>query len=179
MSSPGWIFGYGSLVWRPAFAYRRRRAAFVRGFARRFWQGSTDHRGNPGAPGRVVTLIEDGAALCWGAAYELEPDSAPDVLAALDHREKGGYERLELTLHLHEDGALVGAEPGLVYVATPDNHNYLGPAPLERIAGQVRGSTGPSGHNLEYVLRLADSLREMSATDEHVFALERLLREEP
>ncbi len=179
MSSPGWIFGYGSLVWRPAFPHRRRCAAFVRGFARRFWQGSTDHRGVPGAPGRVVTLIEDEAAVCWGAAYELEPDSAPAVLAALDQREQGGYRRLELTLHLHEDGAPVGTEPGLVYVATPDNHNYLGPAPLEHIAGQVRGATGPSGGNLEYVLRLAESLREMSASDEHVFALERLLRNGP
>ena len=48
--------------------------------------------------------------------------------------------------------------------------------PLAEIAAQVRRSHGPSGANLEYVLRLAESLREHGADDEHVFALEWLLR---
>ncbi len=64
---------------------------------------------------------------------------------------------------------------GVVYMATPGNPNYLGPAPLEDIAAQVRGSEGPSGHNVEYVARLAESLRLMEADDAHVFALERLV----
>jgi cation transport regulator ChaC len=67
-----WIFGYGSLVWRPAFPHRRRRPASIRGFCRRFWQASTDHRGTPEAPGRVVTLIESPGDRCWGMAYEVD-----------------------------------------------------------------------------------------------------------
>jgi cation transport regulator ChaC len=63
-------------------------------------------------------------------------------------------------------------------VATERNQNYLGPAPLDAIARQVREARGPSGANLEYVLRLADSLREMDASDPHVFALEALLLQE-
>jgi cation transport regulator ChaC len=62
-------------------------------------------------------------------------------------------------------------------VATPSNPNYLGPAPLAAIAAQVRGAAGPSGSNLDYVLRLAEGLRRLGARDEHVFALEALLRE--
>ena len=170
-----WIFGYGSLVWRPAFPYEQRRPARIEGFARRFWQGSTDHRGLPGAPGRVVTLVAEPRALCWGAAYQIEVEREDDILAALDVRERGGYQRHEVELHFQDAAPGDARAVGLLYLATQSNPNYLGPAPLSEIARQVRRSRGPSGTNLEYVLRLAEALREMSAEDEHVFALERLV----
>jgi len=173
-----WVFGYGSLVWRPAFAFAERRPAVLHGFARRFWQGSTDHRGVPQAPGRVVTLVPDAAARCWGMAYRVAPAEVETVLAVLDHRESGGYERRRVALHDPADDAR-GGRPwaeGTVYFATPDNPSYLGEAPLEGIAAQVRDAHGPSGANLEYVLRLAESLREHGAEDDHVFALEAALR---
>ncbi|MGH0035535.1 MAG: gamma-glutamylcyclotransferase [Myxococcota bacterium] len=169
-----WIFGYGSLVWRPAFAHRERRPAWIRGFARRFWQGSTDHRGVPGAPGRVVTLVRDRTARCGGVAYRIDPADALAVLAQLDHREKGGYERAEVDLHFGRDGPPAGVS-ALVYIATESNPNYLGPAPLPSIAGQVKASVGPSGPNREYVLRLAQSLRSIGDRDDHVFALASLV----
>ena len=167
---PLWIFGYGSLLWRAEFPWVERRRASLRGFARRFWQGSTDHRGVPGAPGRVVTLIEDAAALCHGAAYRIDPAQAAQILAELDHRERGGYERLDIALDLAGDSV-----NGLTYVATPENHNYLGPASLEEVATQVRAARGPSGDNRDYVVRLAASLRAMDQEDAHVFELEQLL----
>lgn len=168
-----WIFGYGSLVWRPAFRYVQRTPGYVEGYARRFWQGSTDHRGVPGAPGRVVTLAPEAGARCWGMVYRVSPEDAEQVLAGLDHREKGGYARREVDVHLPERAR---SQAGvLVYLATPENPNYLGHASLDDIARQVRGARGPSGHNVEYVLRLAEALREMGAEDEHVFSLAELL----
>ena len=174
-ADPLWIFGYGSLLWRPAFPFAERRPAQLAGFARRFWQGSTDHRGVPGAPGRVVTLVRESEALCAGIAYRLPEAERDEVLRALDHREQGGYERHEVALRLCDPEA--EAACALVYVATERNPNYLGPAPLEAIARQVRGARGPSGANLEYVLRLAQALRALDAEDAHVFAVEALLRE--
>jgi cation transport regulator ChaC len=165
-----WVFGYGSLVWRPAFPYLRKSPGFVRGWTRRFWQGSTDHRGVPGAPGRVVTLLPDAdAEPCWGMAYEIAPENAPKILATLDHREKGGYARHELPVHLSAPGEPTVA--ALVYVATTDNPEYLGDAPLEEIAAQIAASRGPSGDNRTYVLQLARALEEMGAPDPHVEAL--------
>ncbi len=167
-----WIFGYGPLLWRPAFPFAERRGAWISGFARRFWQGSTDHRGVPGAPGRVVTLEHARDERCFGAAYRIGEADAAQVLDNLDHRERGGYERLRVPLAF-ADASVAEA---LVYIATPANPNYLGPAPLDAIAAQVARARGPSGSNAEYVLRLADSLRELAFHDEHVFELARLVR---
>jgi len=204
-----WIFGYGSLVWRPAFSHLRRRPAFIEGYARRFWQGSTDHRGVPGRPGRVVTLLPDTheslskesgfqPARCWGTAYEVPVEDPDGVLAGLDHRERGGYERLELelffggrdselgrgSLSVREakpgSGGERGLEPpehepvaGLVYIAGPHNDNYLGPAPVAEIAQQIVAAHGPSGANPEYVFELARGLQQMGAADVHVFDVAR------
>jgi len=167
-----WIFGYGSLIWRTGFPYAESRPASVQGWSRRFWQGSTDHRGVPGAPGRVVTLIEEAGAACRGRAYRLEADTEADVLAHLDHREKGGYERVRLPLQF-DDGRSI---EGLMYHATPANPNWLGDAPLAAIARQVVASTGPSGPNREYLLRLHDALRALDARDDHVDELVRAVR---
>lgn len=172
-----WIFGYGSLVWRPDFDHVESLPAVIRGFRRVFWQGSTDHRGVPGAPGRVVTLLPEPGGECAGRVYRVAPRAREQVLAGLDRREQGGYERFEVAAWL-TDGGRRRRVPALMYAATPGNRNYLGPAPLEQIVRQVRGSCGPSGHNVDYVLELAAALRAMGACDPHVFEVESLLQAE-
>jgi cation transport regulator ChaC len=63
---PLWVFGYGSLVWRAGFeAAEASGGVCVRGLRRAFHQGSTDHRGTPEAPGRVVTLVPDETVRFW------------------------------------------------------------------------------------------------------------------
>jgi cation transport regulator ChaC len=174
MREEAWIFGYGSLVWRPAFPFERQRPGYLVGWARRFWQGSTDHRGVPEAPGRVVTLVEAPGQRCWGMAYQVAARDLDEVLATLDHREKGGYARHDAPLYLA--GEEHAPRTAIVYVATSGNPNYLGPAPLPEIAAQVRRSCGPSGTNVEYVRKLEEALAALGATDDHVTELSRLIR---
>jgi cation transport regulator ChaC len=170
-----WIFGYGSLVWRPAFDYVERAPGAIHGFARRFWQGSPDHRGVAEAPGRVVTLTPDPEARCFGMAYRVQPRVWDEVLSRLDERESGGFERLEVSVALAD--ASGRSVPALVYVAAAGNPNYLGPASVEEIARQVRQCRGKSGTNQEYVLRLRDALDALGARDPHVDEIAALLGE--
>lgn len=184
-----WIFGYGSLVWRPEFAYRERRPGYIRGYARRFWQSSPDHRGTPELPGRVVTLIERPDALCWGTAYGVPDADWRHIAAQLDIRERKGYRRVDAQVHLagaygsdraDDPDAPQGAPDAppiraLMYIATVENPHFLGPAPMTEIAARVRLAHGPSGSNREYVSRLASALADMGVDDEHVSELARLL----
>jgi len=78
---PLWVFGYGSLVWRAGFdAAAATGGVCVRSQRRVFHQGSTDHRGTPEAPGRVVTLVEDAAVRA--AAHAAQRSAAQQQLSA-------------------------------------------------------------------------------------------------
>jgi cation transport protein ChaC len=164
-----WLFGYGSLIFKADFPFIDRRPAAIRGWSRRFWQGSHDHRGTQAAPGRVATLTRQAGAVCDGMAYLI----APEVFEHLDYREKNGYLRLTIDI-VFEDGS---SAAGLVYIAAEDNAAFLGPAHARDIARQIAASTGPSGRNRDYLTDLADALRILGKEDPHVFEIERHLNE--
>lgn len=169
-TSDTWVFAYGSLIYKIDFPYLERVPARIFGWQRRFWQGSHDHRGTPEAPGRVVTLVPARNQVCKGMAYLVEPDA----FVHLDYREKNGYERISSEITLCDTGRNVS---GTVYVADRDNHAFLGPLPSHELAAHIGNSHGPSGSNREYLLQLADALRDLGEEDPHVMELESLLTE--
>jgi cation transport regulator ChaC len=174
-----WLFGYGSLIWRPDLAFLERRAARVTGWERRFWQASWDHRGTPDAPGRVVTLIESPGALLWGVAYAVAASDWPGIVARLEHREQAGYRRLTLTAGLaaaDRAGPVVAEVPAVVFIGGEDRDEFIGPEPLDATAAIVRRSRGPSGDNVEYVLALQRALAALGAPDPAVDALAERVR---
>lgn len=171
-----WIFGYGSLMWKVDFPYEEKKLGFIRGYARRFYQYSTDHRGTPENPGRVVTIIPADESFCvYGIAYRIHTDDIEKVVAHLDYREKGGYERKSVVFHPFNEGE----EPFKItlYLGDHENENYAGPADIKTIAEQVYRSEGPSGTNIEYVLKLASAMKTFfpNVADDHLFPLEKEL----
>lgn len=134
-------------------------------------------------PGRVVTLIpsDDENSRVYGVAYKIPEQQRNEVMEHLDFREKNGYERHSVTFYpLEPDSEAKPLEDIIIYVATADNDSYAGHQnDLNDIANQIFESHGPSGSNREYVYRLADAMRHLFPNhyDEHLFELEKLLKE--
>ena len=139
-------------------------AVSVRGYARRFWQGSHDHRGTSETPGRVVTLVEEAGAVCHGLALRLPPESQEEILGELDHREKDGYERVYLRVD-QLDGSSFDA---LTWVACHDNPSWLGGTPMSLLVEQISRAEGLSGPNGDYVIQLDLALKNLGIVDLHV-----------
>ncbi|KAG7510173.1 glutathione-specific gamma-glutamylcyclotransferase 1-like [Solea senegalensis] len=169
-----WIFGYGSLVWKPGFAFQSSKIGFIKGYKRRFWHGDDFYRGDKERPARVATLVEDWDAHTWGVAYEVTDSHAEESLQYLNMREVvlGGYvtQTVEFTPKDGDQAPLLA----LVYIATASNPIYLGPASDKDIAAQVAVCSGKTGPNVEYVVRLAEFMRLFcpEVDDEHLFSIE-------
>src|SRR5277367_7085631 len=81
-----WVFGYGSLMWRPGFSFVERRAATLHGRRRAFCIYSVHHRGTPARPGLVLGLAPGGSVR--GVAYRVADERWGDVIAYLREREQ-------------------------------------------------------------------------------------------
>ena len=186
-----WVFGYGSIVWKVGFEYEERVICCAPGFRRRFYQGSTDHRGTVERPGRTVTLERcdpDSEPPCWGAAYKVSAKHAKRVLELLETREKQYDARIQIDLFdgvvdaedaeesssasrhgsVSRHGRLL-VKGALTYIATPDDG-------VAESAAQIAAAVGPSGPNSEYLFNLCDAMRSIEVDDPHVFELEEAVR---
>lgn len=123
-----------------------------------------------------MTLIADTQSVCWGMAYQVAGASLESIFSYLDEREQGGFLRHQVDFYPKTapiDSPAPAVTNATVYIAPDDNPHYLGPASVPEMALHIFHSKGPSGSNRDYLLRLAESLRDLGVTDAHVTELER------
>jgi glutathione-specific gamma-glutamylcyclotransferase len=162
-----WVFAYGSLMWRPGFAFVERLPARLHGFHRSLCVYSSRYRGTPEKPGLVLGLDRGGS--CPGVAFRVDSAAVPDTIAYLRER--------ELVTHVYREVlAPVQLRTGertraLAYVVDRQHRQYAGRLPAEEMVRVVRDGQGISGPNRDYVLNTVAALNEMGTRDP---ALERI-----
>ncbi|KAJ6009280.1 ChaC-like protein [Penicillium canescens] len=197
-----WVFGYGSLIWKPPPHFDQRVPGYISGYVRRFWQASTDHRGTPETPGRVVTVIERtfwetlddplarqesesaSTGKVWGAAYHIPASHAEEVHDYLDDREIDGYSAHYTPFHptIDVEGA-TSSSPiiCMVYIGQPSNPQFLREAARREpqdVAQVISAGHGLSGKNTEYLYLLEKALEGLGlgTADVHVTDLVRRVK---
>ena len=156
-----WVFGYGSLMWRPGFPFIERRAARLHGRRRAFCIYSVHHRGTPERRGLVLGLAPGGSVR--GAAYRVAAADWPDVYAYLRKREQptGTYVEASAEVVL-DDGRRV---PVLVFLSDTGHPQWAGNLTLEQQADLIAGASGLSGRNVDYLADLVGHLKAEGIRD--------------
>lgn len=147
MAADLWVFGYGSLMWRPGFAYEEVRPAALTGYKRCFCIYSVHHRGNPERPGLVLGL--DRGGVCHGMVFRIAPERAAATVAYLRAREQVNGVYREAAVPLTLDGG--EQVEGLAYLAERAHPSYAGCLPIAKQAALIRAARGLSGTNLDYL----------------------------
>jgi cation transport protein ChaC len=156
-----WIFGYGSLMWRPGFPYEERHAATLAGLHRSLCVFSHVHRGTPDRPGLVMGLDRGGA--CRGVAFRVAENRRDDTLAYLREREQVTSVYVEAARRIRlDDGRSIHA---LVYIVNQRHPQYAGRLAADAILALVRQGIGRSGPNPDYVVATHRHLLQLGVCD--------------
>ncbi len=167
MSGNRWVFGYGSLIWRPGFSFIHSAPARLDGWHRSLCVLSHIYRGTPDCLGLVFGLDQGGH--CDGVAFEVAEADWPQTYAYLTDRElvTNIYQEVSLPLRL-ADGRKVDA---LTYVVDQAHQQYAGTKTVDQILTHVRQGHGQAGSCLDYVKSTAEHLHALGIPDPELDAL--------
>ncbi|TIL43722.1 gamma-glutamylcyclotransferase [Mesorhizobium sp.] len=171
-----WVFGYGSLIWRPGFAHVETRRARLHGYRRSLCVYSFVHRGTRERPGLVLGLDRGGS--CIGLAFRVPGDLRNEVITYLRERELVTNVYLERMLSIRLDkgdtreadkggGDTDGGETveAVAYVVDRSHEQYAGALDAADAASVVRGAVGQSGKNEDYVSSTLEHLEALGIRD--------------
>ena len=162
-----WVFGYGSLIWKPGFDFVESALAWVHGYHRSLCIFSHVHRGTPERPGLVLGLDRGGS--CQGVAFRVAARDREATVAYLRERELVTSVYLEKTVRLRfADGFSV---PALAFVVDRRHAQYAGRLPLEDMTRLVAEGVGINGDNPAYVRNTFEHLLRLDIHDAELAAV--------
>ena len=161
-----WVFGYGSLMWRPGFDHAEALPARLVGAHRALCVYSWVHRGTPERPGLVLGLDRGGA--CRGVAFRVTQRDRELVLAYLRERElvTNVYKEVHRAVWLLDRAPR--SVTAVTYVVDRDHVQYAGKLPRERQLAHVRDAVGQAGANAQYVISTVRHLRALGIRDDRL-----------
>lgn len=172
---PFWVFGYGSLIWKPAFDHVEARRVMAYGWRRSFCLEIESWRATPDAPGLMLALVRGGS--CAGMAYRLPAGDAPARMLRLLEREVSYHEDLSLVrwLTVRSDAGPIRALT--FYAGRPDDPYFL-PLPLDEQARRLARAVGHVGSCAEYLRNTVLHLEEMGIRDRYLWRLQHMVAAE-
>jgi cation transport protein ChaC len=155
-----WVFGYGSLMWNPAFAYAERRVGVLRGWHRRFCLWLEMGRGTPNNPGLMLAL--DRGGMCRGVAFRIPAETARSELLLIWRREMFGtaYNARWVQIRMNE-----ASVPAVTFVVNRAHPRYAGRINDAQAAAHIATASGSLGSCASYLHNTLDHLRSLGIRD--------------
>ena len=170
-SDPIWVFGAGSLMWRPGFDPAETRNGTVHGYYRSFSFWTIRARGRPDNPGLGLAL-EPGSEMCQGKVFRLRSDTQDDDLDELWHREmfSGVYFPTWCAVETS-----AGSVPAIIFVGNRAHRNYAGRLPEHEAAAIIARAEGDWGRCREYLDLVVATLEREGLEDQAMVRLRNLV----
>ena len=165
-----WVFGYGSLLWNPGFAYQHHKLARLNGYRRSFCMSSIHHRGTKDAPGLVLALDKSESSACYGLAFYVRRKDEQDTLAYLRERELISSAYMEVFVELIDKEGV--KETAIAYIIDQSHVQYCAGLPLEQQANIISSAVGERGPNAEYLFNTVAKLKSLDISDDELEWLE-------
>ncbi len=169
-----WVFGYGSLMWRPGFDFRERIEARLTGAHRALCVYSFVHRGTPERPGLVLGLDRGGA--CQGIAFRVASADRAKTIAYLRAREQVTSVYRETVRRIMLKGEPARQVRALCYVVDRGHVQYAGRLPLAEQLHYIRQGHGQSGPNRDYVVATVAAMEALGLRETDLHRLAERLR---
>ena len=166
-----WIFGYGSLIWRPEFEFVEQRAASLEGYHRSLCLWSRINRGTPETPGLVFGLEQTG--VCQGMVFKIAGQNVEQTFDAVWKREMGTGAYLPSWLTC---ATPLGNVKAMAFVIDRNGPAYVKQPPEDDLVEIICRAHGTYGSCFDYVTQTAVSLQAAGICDEHLAALTERLR---
>src|SRR6201994_1496703 len=171
-----WVFGYGSLMWRPGFEFVEQVPARLIGEHRALCVYSFDHRGTPEKPGLVLGLARGGPG--GGIVFRVEARLGRRTIDYLRGREQTTHVYREVMRSVWLDNEARERIAALAYVVDRGHVQYAGRLSLHEQLRYVRQGHGRSGNNRDYVLETVRSIEAQGFRDSQLHQLALMLHDE-